>query len=422
MRKAKLLIILLILSTGLFAQEEFNYDESKTPAYTLPDPLVLHNGMKVKTVKQWESKSKPQIFKMFENQMFGKIPEGLKISEYRLLEESEVTPYPNGRRKQVALVLKKGEKELSIHLLLYLPKGVEKAPVFMGYNFKGNHSVNLDKEVIISSSWAREDAASGIIGNRFSEKSRGAEASRWSIQRMLDAGYGVAVMYYGDVDPDKNDFSDGVHPFSYSGDQKKPLPGEWGAIAAWSWGLSQALDYLETVPGVDARKVIVFGHSRLGKTALWAGVTDPRFALVISNNSGCGGAALSKRIFGETVKRINTNFPHWFCDNFKQYNDREQNLPFDQHEMIALLAPRPVYIASAQEDQWADPKGEYLGGYFASPVYQLYGKKGLESEEQPPVGQPVMNQIGYHIRPGKHDVTDFDWEQYIRFADKHLKN
>lgn len=422
MKKTKLLIILLIFVTGLNAQDGINYDENLMPAYSLPDPLVFPGGKKVKTVRQWETKRKPQIFRMFEEQMFGKIPEGLDIKEYRLLEESDVTPYPNGRRKQVALVLKKGEKELLIQLLLYLPKGVAKAPVFLGYNFKGNHSVTPDKAVIISSSWARDDAASGITGNRFSEKSRGTEASRWSIQRMLDAGYGVAVMYYGDVDPDRDDFSDGVHPFCYSGDQKKPLPGEWGAIAAWSWGLSQALNYLETEPAVDAGKVIVFGHSRLGKTALWAGVTDPRFALVISNNSGCGGAALSKRIFGETVKRINTSFPHWFCDNFKPYNDREQDLPFDQHELIALIAPRPVYIASALEDQWADPKGEYLGGYYASPVYHLYGKKGLESAEQPPVGVPVMNQIGYHIRPGKHDVTDFDWEQYIRFAEMHLKD
>lgn len=186
-------------------------------------------------------------------------------------------------------------------------------------------------------------------------------------------------------------------------------------------GYSRVMDYLETDWQVDASKIILMGHSRLGKTSLWAGATDPRFAIVISNESGCGGAALSRRQVGETVNRINHAFPHWFCKNFRRYNKKEGELPIDQHELLALIAPRPLYVASAEEDRWSDPKGEFLSTAYAGEVYKLYGMKGLETTTMPTVNMPIMNRVAYHNRTGVHDVTDFDWENYIKFADKWLK-
>ena len=208
-------------------------------------------------------------------------------------------------------------------------------------------------------------------------------------------------------------------PYSMEKGQSKPTISQWGSIGLWAWGLSRALDYLETDADVDSDNVIVFGHSRLGKTSLWAGAQDQRFAGVISNDSGCGGAALSKRKFGERVKRINTSFPHWFNDYFTRFNGKEEELPFDQHMLISLMAPRPVYIASALEDEWADPRGEYLSGYHAGPAYALYGKKTFSSMESPDVNNPRMTEsVSYHIRSGRHDVTRYDWAQYIRWADE----
>lgn len=420
MKSTVLLIAFCMFSTMLWSQEEFNYDESKVPQYTLPDPLELSGGRKVNTVKEWEKKKRRETLRIFEEQMYGRIPKGIMMTSFRVVEESDQTPYENAIRKQVEMLLKKGDRELRVSLLLYLPKSDKKVPVFLGYNFNGNHSVTEDVEVFISQAWARDNASYGIVNNQLSEKGRGTGAKSWAIGEILKGGYGLATMFYCEVDPDRDDFSDGVHPFVYKKGQTRPQPDEWGAISAWAWGLSRAMDYLQTDPHVDASKVAVMGHSRLGKASLWAGATDPRFAIVISNNSGCGGAALSRRKYGETVKRINTNFPHWFCDNFLVYNDNENSLPIDQHQLIALIAPRPVYIASAEEDRWADPRGEYLSGHYATPVYTLYGLEGLPSGDMPGVHNPVMNHVGYHIREGVHAVTLYDWQQYIRFADKHF--
>jgi hypothetical protein len=422
----KIIVLFIFLSLfsilNSFAQREITiYDESKVPEYQLPDALTRFNGRKVKSEKGWDNKRRTEILKFFTDEVYGKVPDDLKISDVKVWETSDVALNGQAIRKQISLIFTKNDKNLEVSVLMYLPKLVSKTPVFLALNFTGNHTVCYDPNIRLTESWVENNPSVGIINNRVTEQSRGINSDSWPIEEIIKAGYGLATVYYGDIDPDKNDFSDGIEPFFYKGNQTKPNQDEWGSIAAWSWGLSRVMDYLETDNLVDSKKVAVLGHSRLGKTALWAGATDPRFAMVISNESGCGGAALSKRIFGETVQTINTSFPHWFCDNFLKYNSNEEQLLVDQHMLLALIAPRPLYVASAEEDKWADPKGEFLSAKYASAVYELLGLEGLPVKEMPEVNHPVMGAIGYHIRSGKHHLTEYDWQQYLKFADKHFK-
>ena len=417
-----ILFLSFFISGNTNAQRETTiYDESKVPEYQLPDLLTRFNGRKVKSEKVWDTKRRPEILKVFTDEVYGKVPENLKISDVKVWETSDVALNGIAIRKQISLFFTKNDKSLEVSILMYLPKSERKAPVFLALNFTGNHTVCNDPNIRLTESWVENDPSIGIINNRVTEQSRGSNSDSWPIEEIIKAGYGLATVYYGDIDPDKNDFSDGIEPFFYKANQTKPKQDEWGSIAAWSWGLSRVMDYLETDNMVDSKKVAVLGHSRLGKTALWAGATDQRFAMVISNESGCGGAALSKRIFGETVQTINTSFPHWFCDNFLKYNSNEEQLPVDQHMLLALIAPRPLYVASAEGDQWADPHGEFLSAKYASAVYELCGLEGLPVKEMPEVNHPVMGTIGYHIRSGKHHLTEYDWQQYLKFADKYFK-
>lgn len=370
--------------------------------------------LEFESLKEWKKVHRPAIMDFFLTDVYGHYPQKQVTPRFELLEQSDKALGGKAIRKQVAIHL--DGMDTPILLLIYQPAGVKgKVPAFVGMNFKGNHQVNIDPEIIIS-----DNAPKGKdLGT---DAPRGAASSRWPLEEIVGAGYAVATIYRGDVDPDHDDgFKNGIHPLFYRAGQTKPDAEEWGTIGAWAWGLSRVMDYLEQDKSIDHKRVAVVGHSRLGKTALWAGATDERFAIAISNDSGCGGAALSARKVGETVAKINKSFPHWFCDNYNKYNDNEEALLVDQQGLIALIAPRPVYVASATEDEWADPEGEFLSALYASPVYELYGKKGLAVSSMPKPEQPsIEGYVGYHIRTGKHDITLYDWQQYIKFANQHF--
>ena len=400
----------------------FNYDEAQVPAYTLPDPLRDLAGTPVASAATWQQHRRAEVLALFEENVYGRVPAGEVATRYELLEEDRQAFGGQATRQQVRVHFSRREQHLAMDILVYLPNATtDPAPIFLGLNFMGNHSVSEDPAILLNTNWMWGNTDKGVIDYRATPAARGVAQHRWPITTLLDRGYGLATIYVGDIDPDFDDgFQNGIHPLFYRDHQIQPKPDEWGTIGAWAWGLSRAVDYFETNPAIDATRVAVMGHSRLGKAALWAGATDERFALVISNESGCGGAALARRRFGETVQRVTTHFPHWFNGNHPQFSEREADLPVDQHMLIALIAPRPVYIASAEGDQWSDPNGEFLSGRHAEPVYALFGHAGLGVDHQPALHHPVGDFIGYHIRAGRHDVMDYDWAQYLNFADRHF--
>lgn len=388
------LLAILLFSCSLHAQKrETNYDEAKVPAYELPDPLQFDDGREVRNARQWEKKRRPQVLEVFAQEMYGHMParpEGLHFSTI-----SEETVYAGlGLRKVVRIYLDADQTHW-FDVLIHLPKDAAgPVPMFVGLNFKGNDAT-LDE---------RADF-------------------RWPYELVLKAGMGVATAWRDSIEPDGKDSKlaeaegvcrDGGVRSWYNKD------GDWGAISAWAWGLSRIVDYLETDEAYDTDRLAVIGHSRLGKTALWAGANDLRFDMVISNDSGCCGAAISRRKFGETFAVIDTSFPHWFTREFDKYKGREEIFPADQHWLIALAAPRPVYVASATEDLWADPKGEWLAAKAAEPVYALFGMQGLDDGMPAPDVSDGDGRIGYHIRTGKHNILAFDWQQYISFMNRHL--
>ncbi|MDG1895769.1 MAG: acetylxylan esterase [Fuerstiella sp.] len=415
--------VALLHSSEVSAQPAgYNYDESKVPDFDLPELLKLLDGSAVKSDEDWTSKRRSEILSLFREHVFGNDPAG--VPQLRTRERSRKQDALGGRavRRQITVFFSDDDDGPSMDILIYTPTDAKTpVPCFMGLNFHGNHSVDPDPDIHLTTSWVRNDTKRGNIDHRATEKSRGQSSSRWPVEMIVSRGYGLATIYYGDVDPDFDDgFKNGIHSL-LEPDTTERAGNAGGSISAWAWALSRGLDVLEMDPLVDGSKVSTFGHSRLGKTSLWAGASDERFAMVISNDSGCGGAALSRRRFGETVKRINTSFPHWFCINHRQYNENENASPVDHHMLMALIAPRPVYVASAEDDKWADPHGEMLSLYHAGPVFELLGRSGLPSNDVATVNKPIQTDVAYHIRTGKHDVTDFDWTQYMNFADLHLK-
>jgi hypothetical protein len=393
-----------------------NYDESKVPAHSLPPILAIPPESADAAREAWESR-RAVLLKLFTDEMFGSCPS----SPYELdCQEIESGPAFGDKalRQQFAVTVKTASGSQRIDLLVYSPKSPSKpVPCFLGLNFRGNHTVNADTKILIPETWAPKDDEAKVVNNKSTEGGRGTSSRRWECEMLIENGCAIATAYCGDIDPDFDDqFQNGIHALFPEHRPSAEHPQRWGTIAAWSWGLSRLLDCIDQkVKAVDPKRVAVIGHSRLGKTSLWAGATDTRFAAVISNNSGCGGAAISRREFGETLWRINNSFPHWFCGNFKKYSNNEANLPFDQHQLLALAAPRPLYVASASEDLWADPKGEFIATQFAGELYKQIGGEALGLKSFPEPGAASVGQVSYHLREGKHDILAWDWNNYIAF-------
>ncbi len=413
-----LLVVLLGLGCEMETKENISLPEATMlPVNTaLPDPLLTLDGQSVTNTTEWETVRRPEVVSFFAQYMYGHMPAAEEIS---FNVDAVDANYLDGTaiKKQVSINYGSADTP-TLHLLLVIPKDTsDPVPVFLGPNFHGNHSVLPDDDIALSTVWQPE-RGQGVIDNRATEASRGTSASRWSIPEVIARGYASATFYHGDLDPDKDDFTDGVHAAFLQEDGTTRTESSWGSLAAWAYGIHRAVDYLIADPDIDGNRIAIMGHSRNGKAALLAGATDERIALVVSNQSGCGGAAISRRRVGETVKAINDRFPHWFNMTFRHFNENEDQLPFDQHLLISLMAPRPVLVASAVEDTWADPEGEFLSLKGANPVYKLYGKAGLLVDDMPGLNELVGAELGYHIRPGGHGVGSEDWKVFMDFADQ----
>jgi len=401
-------ILIAALSLLLFAGSVTNYDESKVGSYTLPDPLIFNNGQPVRTAADWNDRRRGEIVRLFEDHVYGHSPRPPAHILYRVFETDPHALGGRAIRKQVTIRLsanKDGPKE---DLLLYMPAGATKpCPLILSLNFGGNHTVIDDPGIRLPMVWDTRTHEQHLA----TEQSRGSSTDL-QVEEVLARGYGFATIYYQDIEPD---FKGGT------GLRESFPTADWGAIGAWAYGLSRAMDYLEKDPAVDAKRVAVMGHSRLGKTALWAAAQDRRFALAIANCPGEGGASLSRRNYGETIANLVDVFPYWFTGRYAEYADGVDKLPVDAHELIALIAPRPVYITGAEDDQWADPKGEFLACVAAGPVYRLLGAQDLGTDQMPALNHPIQHTIAFHYRTGKHEVTAYDWDQFLTFAVAHLR-
>ena len=395
---------------------ETNYDESKVPAYTLPPLLTAKDGSEIKTAFEWVRKRRPEILQTFKDEVFGELPPRPDSFTKEVISVKEDALDNTAIRKEIKLTFAHNGKTHSFVMLVYIPKNAPApVPVFVGLNFKGNHGTTVEDDVM--------KTGRGLNGELV-EPERGVQAERWSFTEALKRGFASATVCYHDIHPDDKDTASwrkSIYNLFYSEETDEQFHTHGGSISCWAWGLGRMLDALENEPLIDTKRAIVHGHSRLGKTALWTGANDPRFKLVISNDSGCCGAAIHRRLYGETIEVICEWFPQWFTTSLRKYICNETALPYDQHHLVALSAPRAVCIASATEDRWADPKGEFLSGYHASEVYQLFGAKGMPVDEWPEAGVYVSGEVSYHLRVGKHDQTLFDWLHYFELADKYVR-
>ncbi len=405
---------------GLIFAADFPPPEQLPSRPGLPDPLVLLNGTKVTSKEDWQSKRRPELKELFQHYMYGVLPPKPDNVAFKI---ERVDPKALGGKatlKEVTISFGPPSTP-KLHLLVVVPnqrKGP--APVFLGLNFSGNHTLLADPKIRLSTVWMPE-RYKGVKANRATEESRGTAVDVWNIEDAIDRGYAVATLYCGDIDPDRADVREGIQPH-LAKPGAKASDSDWGTIAAWAWGLSRCIDYLATDADIDASKIIVVGHSRLGKVALLAGAMDERIAIAIPHQAGCGGTAPSRGVVGEQLKDINTRFPHWFNGNFKKFNQAQDKLPFDQHCLAALMAPRPLLFSNAVDDTWANPGGQFEMLQAADPVYRLLGVEGLSAKTRPAVGTLVDSRLGYFIRAGKHSMNKEDWKIFLDFADKHLKS
>ena len=369
----------------------------------LPQLLKCGDGTFVSDPEIWERKRRPELINIFATEVFGHAPSLARKLSGIITQEDSRALGGLASRNEITIDLLGIPGGPSINLQLWLPNGVKgPIPIFIGCNFFGNHAVHLDPNIPICQRWMRASDREGhVVSNRATELSRGSEASRWQVERLIRRGYGLATYYYGDIEPDHPDgWRAGIRGALADLEETTLEDDQWGAIAAWAWGLSRCIDYLELDTRIDAKRIALVGHSRLGKAALWAGAIDQRFAVVIANNAGAGGASLARHRFGESIADLNRVFPHWFARNFKKYDSQEDHLPIDMHQLLALIAPRSLYVASASEDLWADPEGELLATEYSKPIFGLYG-----------------TTVGYHLRNGGHDITAEDWDQFLDFTD-----
>lgn len=364
---------------------------------SLPDPLTTSAGNKVTTPAEWQKTRRPELLELFRTHVYGRAPIGRPDTlRFDVKETNKDAMGGKAILKRIDIHFSGPGGKGIISLALFIPNRAPKpVPGFVLICNRGRNNI---------------------------DPTRKNKSPFWPAERIVQRGYVAASFHNSDLDPDKYDgFKDGVHGMFDPKDSKRP-PDAWGTIAAWAWGASRVMDYFESDNDIDEEHIGVVGHSRGGKTSLWCGAEDERFALVISNDSGCTGAALARRKKGETVAKINNRFPHWFCTNYNKFNGNEDDLPVDQHQLIALMAPRLVYVASASEDLWADPEGEFLSCVHAGPAYELFGLQGVGTNEFPKPEKPLhTGHIGYHIRTGKHNLTEYDWDRFMDFADKHWK-
>jgi hypothetical protein len=387
----------------------------------LPNPLVMLDGSQIRTKQQWEEARRPELQSLFQHYMYGYLPAATSVKATLTASNTDLF---GGKASWKSLALHYGpDGTPPLGLLLIIPntqKGIP--PVFVGINFCGNHTVLTDPKVPLTRSWYR-GSCPGCENETATDKGRGGQLDVWNAEMIIDRGYALATFYYGDVDPDKNtnDFMDGVHPHFFKDGQTEPGKHDWGAVAAWAYGVHRVIDFLEMDQTLDTKRLALVGHSRLGKATLFAGALDERIRVVIPHQAGCGGTAPNRFNVGESVERINTSFPHWFNDTFPEFNKEVERLPFDQHCLAALCAPRAVLFSNAEDDQWADPNGQFNMLKAADPVYRFLGVDGLQEGVKPEMGKLIDSRLGYFIRPGKHSMSTEDWKVFLDFADRHLK-